>query len=120
MSHRILLVDDEAMLRNLMTSVLESAGYSVVAKESAEEVLALLESRDFSFDLVASDVQLERMDGIELAKIIHAAHPDVRVLLTTGYGGQVAGNPEYAVLSKPFRPADLIQAVSRALAAPQT
>ena len=67
MSHRILLVDDEAMLRNLMASVLESAGYSVVAKENAEEVLAMLESGEFPFDLVASDVQLENMDGIELA-----------------------------------------------------
>lgn len=115
MSHRILLVDDEAMLRNLMTSVLESAGYSVVAKESAEEVLALIEAQEFSFDLVASDVQLEKMDGIELAKAIRAARPDVRVLLTTGYGGQVPGNSDYAVLSKPFRPSDLLQAVAKAL-----
>ena len=115
MSHRILLVDDEAMLRNLMASVLESAGYSVVAKENAEEVLAMLESGEFPFDLVASDVQLENMDGIELARAIRAARPEVRLMLTTGYGGQVEGNPDYVVLSKPFRPSDLLHAVARAL-----
>ncbi len=115
MSHRILLVDDEAMLRNLMTSVLESAGYEVVTRESAEEVLTLLDSGEFAFDLVASDVQLEKMDGIELARRIRAARPDVHVLLTTGYGGQVTGTSEYAVLSKPFRPSELLRAVSEAL-----
>lgn len=117
MSHRILLVDDEAMLLNLMVSVLESAGYSVVAKENAEEVLALLQSGEFPFDLVASDVQLEEMDGVELAKAIRSTHPEVRVLLTTGYGGQVTDTAEYTVLSKPFRPSDLLNAVSTALQA---
>jgi DNA-binding NtrC family response regulator len=109
MGKRILLVEDEMVLRSLVTSVLEAAGHSVETKESAEDVLTLLDQGDFPFDAVVTDLQLVSMNGAELAGIIHSKFPEVRLLLTTGYGSDVT--EAFPILPKPFRPADLLKAV---------
>lgn len=109
MAKRILLVEDELALRGLVTSVLERAGHLVVTRESAEEVIALLEEGDFSFDAMVTDLQLTKMNGVELAGIVRSRFPEVQVLLTTGYGTDAS--EEFPVLPKPFRPTDLLRAI---------
>ena len=109
MGKRVLVVEDEGVLRALMTSVLQTGGHTVSTRESAEEVVTLLESGDFPFDVVVTDLQLVSMDGVELARIIRSRFPSVQVLLTTGYGTDVTA--EFPVLPKPFRPTDLLSAI---------
>ncbi len=92
-----------------MTSVLEAAGHSVETRESAEDVLTLIDEGDFPFDAVVTDLQLVSMNGAELAGIIRSKFPEVKLLLTTGYGS--AFTEEFPILPKPFRPADLLKAI---------
>lgn len=64
--HQVLLVDDSAFFRNLLTPMLSLAGYNVTAVETAEEALAMRESgRDF--DIIISDIEMPEMNGFEFA-----------------------------------------------------
>src|SRR5690348_13341420 len=79
---RILVVDDDAPLRELIVAALKEKRYSVVATDSAEAaVIALHQGR---FDMVLSDVSMPGMDGIALSSMITRAHPDLPVVLITG------------------------------------
>lgn len=82
MQPHILLVDDEASIRDLLREVLERAGYRVTSVATAEEALAVV-TKD-SPRLVITDLQLEESDGLELTDRIKLIAPKVPVLLLTG------------------------------------
>jgi|CXWL01.1.fsa_nt_gi two-component system response regulator GlrR len=78
----ILIVDDEAVIRELLTEVLTMAGYRVSpAATAAAAKQLLLADRP---DLMVTDLQLEQSDGLALLAEIKAAHPDMPTLLLTG------------------------------------
>ncbi|MBA3347477.1 MAG: response regulator [Actinobacteria bacterium] len=116
---RILVVDDEHLVRNLTVQVLERAGYDVVSASDAQSALALLE--DDAVDLVVSDVVMPGLSGVELLNELRDRCPDLPVLLMTG------GSPEpertsralelgaSGIVYKPFSHADLTHAVHTAL-----
>ncbi|MCR4374543.1 MAG: PAS domain S-box protein [Acidobacteria bacterium] len=81
----ILVVEDETMLCQLAARILRSAGYTVLTAGSAEDALLTLERQDRPVHLLFTDVVLPGMNGRELATRVVAAHPDVRVLYTSGY-----------------------------------
>jgi CheY-like chemotaxis protein len=70
--NRILVIDDEDVIRMLVVEILESAGYDVTSAESAERALALLEKAEF--DLVVSDVVMPGLSGLELLEAVRARH----------------------------------------------
>jgi len=113
----VLVVDDEGMLRELARLQLEGAGYKVLTAADADAALGLLATEP-GVRLVFSDVVMPGgTNGFGLAQVIAERHPDVRVLLTTGY----AGEPDRAgysgpVLAKPYTRSDLIDAVRAVLA----
>src|SRR5438270_7019081 len=79
---RLLVVDDDAPLRELIVAALVESGYSVRAAASAEKaVIALHTAR---FDLVLSDVSMPGMDGIAFSSMISHTHPELPVVLITG------------------------------------
>jgi len=83
MSRKILIVDDDARIRESLSRVLSSEGTQVYATETAEKALAVLgESRP---DLVISDVRMPGMDGLELLRLLKERTPDVDVALMTAY-----------------------------------
>lgn len=82
MPSHILLVDDEASIRNLLLEVLERAGHRVTAVATVEEALSVV--RSDCPQLVITDLQLEESDGIELAEQVKALAPQVPILLLTG------------------------------------
>ncbi len=83
MSRNILIVDDDARIRESLSRVLSSEGTQVRATETAEQALAVLgESRP---DLVISDVRMPGMDGLELLRLLKERTPDVDVALMTAY-----------------------------------
>lgn len=79
----VLVVDDDDAVRSSMADILESEGCNVMTTDSGAEALAFLHRR--RCDLVISDVQMPDMDGYELFRQIHNEHPELPVVLMTGY-----------------------------------
>lgn len=114
---RILLVEDNDLVRQYATAQLEKAGYRVVEAENAEQALACLEQDD-GFDLLFTDILMPGgTHGLELAKIVQARHSDMKVLLTTGYTDQALPllQDGFELLHKPYRSADLLGRVAAVL-----
>jgi two-component system, NtrC family, nitrogen regulation response regulator NtrX len=82
-SGRILVVDDEAGVRDALGLLLEEAGYEAVAAAGGEAALVLLEGEEFV--LVLCDVAMPGMDGITLVERIHLAHPGVPVVMVSAH-----------------------------------
>jgi PAS domain S-box-containing protein len=82
---RILLVDDEPLVRSAHRRVLQSLGYTVTEAPDGLEALELVRRSPGAFDLVFTDQSMPRLGGAELARQLHAEKPALRVLLCTGY-----------------------------------
>ena len=117
---QILIVDDSRSIRELLTSVLVGAGFTVTSAEDGEDGLNVAKSQ--KFDLVITDINMPVMDGIELLKSLRAL-PDYAfrpiLILTTEFSqemkmkGKTAGATGWLV--KPFDPAKLIDVIKRVL-----
>ncbi|MDO8794850.1 MAG: response regulator [Vicinamibacterales bacterium] len=81
----ILLVEDERALRLVATRILTKAGYNVLAAGTGEEALLVLERHDGPVQLLLTDVVLPGISGRELANRLAEAHPEIKVLYTSGY-----------------------------------
>lgn len=119
---RILLVDDEEPVRALLKRGLELDGHAVVTAEDGGDGLDRLTEADGAFDLMLTDIRMPIMDGIALALAARRDHPDLTILLMTGYADQqerARGLDAIVsdVLTKPFSLDDMRSAVTRALAA---
>ena len=112
----ILVADDEAVVRNLVRAVLTIAGYSVLIAEDGAEALRLSREHSGTIHLFLSDVYMPGMAGPEAAQVIAGERPGVRVLLMTGHTERVPEPRHTSILRKPFRPAELVQRVEKALA----
>jgi CheY-like chemotaxis protein len=118
-SKRILVADDNKVIRNAVSRFLEFMGFEVAIAGNGIEALAVfLES---SFDLVLTDFQMPAMDGLSLAGHIKERSPSTPVILITGSDGETVrkkaeGGPVDSVIFKPFRLQDLQSTVQGALA----
>ena len=99
---RILLVEDEAVVRDFAAHALRHFGYEIVDVESAEEAIEMLDDDDAEFDMVFSDVVLPGKSGIELAEEIRARGSDVRMLLASGYPDRRVASSHPQELGIPF------------------
>jgi CheY-like chemotaxis protein len=84
MEKRILVVDDDAPIREMMATFFTRAGYSIHTAEDAEEALALMKT--YKFPVFFLDLNLPGMNGIELCRIIRKENPLSIVYAVTGYG----------------------------------
>lgn len=115
---RLLVVEDEAFLREVVAESLEETGYEVVAVGDGSAGLAELES-DAAFDVLVSDIRLPGISGYELAAAGKALRPELKVILMTGYAPSLPlelRSAVYRVLQKPFRIDSLAGVVAAALA----
>lgn len=80
---RVLVVDDEEVLRNLYSEVLSEAGYSVATAASGAAALALVTAQPF--DLVVSDYRMAGMDGVELVRRVKRLRAQLPVILLTSH-----------------------------------
>lgn len=114
----VLLVEDNARLRSMMGRTLESLGCSVVMAADAAEAVGLIEA-GASCQLLLSDIRMPgAMDGVALAEWVAQRHPDMSILLVTGFTH--TANIQFPVLPKPFGLDHLIDAMHRVLAARTT
>jgi DNA-binding NtrC family response regulator len=115
---RVLVIDDEAIVRVSCQRVLEPAGYEVVLTSRGDEAIELLEKEQF--DLVLTDLKMPDMDGLEVLKVIKERWPDIQVVIITGYGTistavQAIKKGAYEYIEKPFTPEDILDVVTKAL-----
>ena len=111
---RVLLVEDNPHVREFAEGLLADLGCEVVSMETGEEALEHL--RGGQVDLILTDVVMPGMSGVELARLIGKAHPDLPVLLATGYSDEIVKRgSEFVVLAKPFGAADLSKAMAAVL-----
>lgn len=80
----ILIVDDEPLVRRSLSELLTLAGYSVSSASNGKEAMTCL--NDYHVDIIISDIKMPEMDGTQLLKKVKSEHPDLPVILTTGYG----------------------------------
>jgi signal transduction histidine kinase len=116
----ILVVEDDALVRNYVMSQIQSLGYRAIAAVNGTEALALLD-RGASFDLLFTDVVMPGgMNGRELAAKVRRRRPGTRVLYTSGYTENAIMHhgrldPGVALLNKPYRLADLARKIREVL-----
>ena len=113
---RVLVVDNEPLVREIVDALLTDAGHAVAPAESG--AAALLRLKAGSFDLVITDQAMPNMNGEQLAAAIHARDPGLPVILMTGFGDlmKVAGEmPPHirAILSKPITEESLRAALAK-------
>jgi two-component system cell cycle sensor histidine kinase/response regulator CckA len=119
-THSVLLVDDTDVIRSLATAVLSEAGFEAHAAEDGAQALGFLHARTKPVDVIITDLTMPQMDGLTLIREVRRLSPATRVVLMTGYfdGEHLAagcGEQPDLVLSKPFRPPELLQAVEDVL-----
>ena len=95
--NRVLVVDDEAGMRDFLSILLRKEGYGVTVADCAEKALDLASRGDF--DLVISDISMPGMSGLELLRHTRRVSPETSVILMTAYGSK-----ETAIPRKSLRP----------------
>lgn len=120
-SRRIIVVDDEPAVRDLIALILEMEGHRVETFAAGEPAVARIERDPTTFDLVVTDVTMPRMTGAEVARRVWAARADVPVLFLSGHladdrVSEWLDSGKAAWLQKPFDANALAAAVTRVLA----
>jgi two-component system cell cycle response regulator CpdR len=118
---RILIAEDEEPLRLLVARALTMDGHAVTAVSDGAEALDVLTRENGAFELLLTDIRMPVMDGIALALAAARDHPQVGILLMTGYADQrerACGLESliHDVIAKPFTVAAICTAVNDALA----
>ena len=114
----ILIVDDEEILQDVLTSLLTKEGYSTLSAGTGREALDLLEKEEI--DLVLLDLMLPGMSGMEVLKRIRAADPDQVVVVITAYSsieGAIEAMREGAFhyIPKPFKNEEVLLTIRKGL-----
>lgn len=112
----ILLVEDTEMVRSLVTTLLGSYGYEVLAAVSGPEAIEIADQPNLTIDLLMTDVVMPRMNGRELADRLTATRPGLKVLFTSGYPSDTVvrhgiAEARTAFIEKPYLPDDLARMV---------
>jgi CheY-like chemotaxis protein len=119
---QILVIDDDPVLRRVVTLALEAAGHSVLRCENGRKAVAYLE-HDHA-DLLITDIVMPEMDGVETLRAARLLDPNLPILAISGGGsfdpkdylGIAQAFGATAVLPKPFRPAELVELATKLLA----
>lgn len=116
----ILLVEDEAFVRNVTSEVLRSFGYSVIAACNAEEALFAFHKHQASVGLVLTDVVMPGSNGRRLAHELKKISPDLEVIVTSGYPDGFTSEDQAAArslhyLPKPYSVVSLMQKVGEVM-----
>ena len=116
--HKLLVVDDEAVIRDGMRRILEAEGHEVETFASGHVAIQRMQVEDF--DLVITDLKMPGMNGMEVLRSIKALLPEVPVIIITGYStvdsavdAMKSGAVDY--IAKPFSPEEIIEKVNNAL-----
>ncbi len=116
---RVLIVDDEAIVRLSCQRILVPEGFEVMSAGGATEGFAIL--ADGPIDVVLTDLKMPDIDGIEVLRRVKEEWPDTEVIVITGYqtintAVQAIKLGAFDYIEKPFVPDDIIEAIEKAIA----
>jgi len=115
----ILLVEDDPMIRSLVSQTLEMQGYTVLLAEDGWEGIKVARQLKGKIDLLFTDVVMPGLGGAELSVAMQELYPDIKVLFMSGYSRSQLDEegvpPEAALLEKPFTPDKVVAMVRRLL-----
>ncbi len=119
---RVLLIDDNDMVRRTIAELLRRSGLVVAEAESGAEGLAKL--AEAPLDLVVTDLQMPGMNGWELARASKARTPNLPVIILTGWGESPAGSeggncPADRIVAKPIERLQLLKIIAELVAPPE-
>jgi DNA-binding response OmpR family regulator len=111
-SGHLLIIDDEASIRQTLARILQQAGFEVTTAENGEQGLSFIQTTDF--DLVFLDLRMPGMGGLDVLKLMHASHPNLPVVLFTAQPDlnsavEALRNGATDYLLKPLKPQALIE-----------
>ena len=117
---KILIAEDDDAIRGLLVRALAEDGHELTATADGVDALAALDRTNGDFDLLLTDVKMPTMDGIALALAAGRGHPDVAIMLMTGYADQRERTQPldalvHDVITKPFSVEQIKGAVREAL-----
>ena len=103
---KILIIDDEKIALKNLEHVMKKEGYAVVATQSGQNALKLLEGE--SFDVVLTDLRMEKVDGMQILKKCHELYPFTEVIMITGFATletavETMKHGAFYYIAKPFR-----------------
>jgi DNA-binding NtrC family response regulator len=115
---RILIVDDEKIALKNLEHVMKKEGYTVVATQSGQNALKLLEEQ--SFEVVLTDLRMEKVDGMQILKRCHELYPDTEVIMITGFATletavETMKQGAFYYISKPFKLDEVRKVVKEAI-----
>lgn len=115
----VLLVDDEELLRRLLSRILAEAGFGVVEAENGAVALETARRINGGLDLIVTDIHMPVMSGLDFAREFRPLHPNVPILFITGRDLPPIADTDVAqkeLLRKPFRSEAFLDAVSQLVA----
>jgi PAS domain S-box-containing protein len=117
---RILLVEDDEIMRGLTKKLLEEHGYAVAEANDGKAALEWVQSNPGRIDLLLTDVIMRNMSGPELVENLSASHPDLKVVFMSGYTGELIAEREVlkrgiTLLEKPFSRTALLNTIHNTL-----
>ena len=113
----ILTVEDEFLVSEYLSGILNDEGYTVISVKSANEAIAVLESRN-DIKLIITDVSMPgTMDGLKLAAAVRGRWPPIKIIITTGLRLPTKHEMPTGslLLQKPYSPVSVVEAVARLL-----
>lgn len=119
MKAKLLIVDDEAAVRESLREVLRTDGYEIDAAETGEKALNAIQENDY--DLILLDIRMPGMSGIEVLRKVNQVAPDTKVIMLTGHGTvetavEALRHGAHDYILKPFSTQSILSSVSRGLA----
>jgi two-component system cell cycle sensor histidine kinase/response regulator CckA len=119
----VLVVDDEAAVRRFASRVLQREGFDVIEASDGEEALELVRTQGTTFAVVVSDIVMPRRNGVELLQALALSHPDLPVILISGYAttelAELGIAAPCGILPKPFPAEQLLSEVQRCMRRPK-
>lgn len=120
MKDRILIVEDDADLRELLEEVFEEEGYTIISAENGNAAQKFVSDEDQPLDLIVTDVQMPEMKGNELLKIVREKRIETAVIVMTAFGSveqavELVKKGAFQYITKPFQTKDLLAVTASAL-----
>jgi DNA-binding response OmpR family regulator len=114
----ILLVEDEDLIRLLLSEALADDGFQVLVASTGEEAVGLLECSE-RVDVLFTDIQLPgSLDGLDVAREARARYPNIPIVFTTGQPDRMSGwtiGPHDVFIPKPYRPSEMCRTLRSVL-----
>ena len=117
-AHIVMVVEDELLLRMMMTDILERLGYAVLPAQSGEEAMELMDTGKPFYLLLTDIVMSGAVDGFDLARHARALHPELPIIYSSGYTQYTTrqmDGVEAPILEKLATPAEIGELVSDCL-----